>query len=264
MPSINVNPSPRKNKRWTFAEHLFFVNLLYETLRSDTIQSKKSTALKSVLESCKAQLQTKFPGTTWTYQRIRSRYDLIKCDYLAYQAALKMPGKVEVLAKGKIRLPMTQMANLKMCHHKAAARMLRNGLGVGGGVTVDTYHQIFSSNTHTGGIYTLTGQQDVAPYDKPSLNIASRNVKSIMANCCTTRSLSTLPTEVLSMIGSYFSHQDFRVVTLLSKQFRDFFFTQLFTRLRFSGDLERLGQRLKSFLNGLSTHWSRIVECRPR
>jgi hypothetical protein len=189
---------------------------------------------------------------------------LIKYDYLAYQAALKMPGKVEVPAEGKIHLPMKQEADLKMSHPRAAARMLRNGLMVGGCVTVDTYHQIFASNIHTDGSDTLTGQQEVAPYDKPSLNIAPGNAESIMVNCCTTQSLSRLPIEVLSMIGSYFSHQELRVVTLLSKLFRDIFFTQLFTRLRFSGDLERLGQQIKSFLNGLLTHPSRKIKYKPR
>ena len=173
------------------------------------------------------------------------------CDYLAYQAALKMPGKVEYREKGRIRLPMKQMADLEMSHQKAAARMLRNGLRVSDGVAVDTYNQIFSSNTHTEDIHTLAGQQDVAPYDKPLLNNESRHVKSINADCCTIKLLFTLPPEVLSIIGSYFGHQDLRLVTLLPKQFRDFFLAQLFTRLRFSGDLQWLEQRLEKFLSGL-------------
>ncbi|KAM0294472.1 hypothetical protein ACHAPM_011211, partial [Fusarium culmorum] len=263
MSSSSVNSLPQMNKRWTPAEDIFFVGLLYEVLQSDTTRSKKSTTLKPVLESCKAQLEAKFPGTMWTCQRIRSRYNLIKSDYLAYQAALKMSDSVEVIARGKIRLSREQMVDLEVSHPKAATRMLKNGLRVNDNVTVDTYHQIFSRDTHTGGIYIVKGQQDVTPYAKPSLSIASGNAKSTMADYCTAQSLSKLPTEVLSMIGSYLSHHELRVVTLLSKQFRGIFFEQLFTKIQFSGDLVRLGQCLRSFLDGLETEWTRIVKVKP-
>ncbi|CAG2003704.1 unnamed protein product, partial [Fusarium graminearum] len=136
--------------------------------------------------------------------------------------------------------------------------MLKNGLRVSDNVTVDTYHQIFPRDTHTGGIYIVKGQQDVIRYDNPSLSIASGNAKSTVADYCTAQSLSKLPTEVLSMIGLYLSHHELRVVTLLSKQFRDIFLAQLFTKIQFSGNLVRLGQRLRSFLSGLKTEWTRI------
>uniref|UniRef100_A0A4E9EH82 F-box domain-containing protein n=1 Tax=Gibberella zeae TaxID=5518 RepID=A0A4E9EH82_GIBZA len=264
MSTSTVNSSPQINKRWTPAEDIFFVGLLHEVLQSDTTRSKKSTALKSVLESCKAGLQEKFPGTMWTNQRIRSRYKLIECNYLAYQAALEMPGSIEVIGEGKIRLSKKQMLKLEVSYPKAAPRILKNGLRVSDNVTVDTYHQIFSRDTHSGGIYIVKGQQDVIRYDNPSLSIASGNAKSTVADCFTAQSLSTLPTEVLFMIGSYLSHHELRVVTLLSKQFRDIFFAQLFTKIQISGDLLRLSQRLRSFIDGLEKEWTRIVNCSPK
>jgi hypothetical protein len=243
-------------------QHLFFVNLLYRANQAKKLQSRGKAALKPVFESFIAPLKEAFPSPCikWNYQRISSRYEWVRDNYRVYRDALKMTGKQEDAPNGKIYISRRQEADLKQSHPKAAARVLKDGLGVGGHITVEIYNQIFSNDLHASDDDTFAGQERIPSSNESLPNRPQKDNNSIMVDFHTTLTLVAMPTEVLCMIGSNLGHQELRVVTLVSKRLRELFLPRLFTRVKFSGNLEELGKKLTSFIDGISAPLGQTIQ----
>ncbi|KAF4962289.1 hypothetical protein FSARC_9620 [Fusarium sarcochroum] len=241
------------------------MNELYRAHQIKNLHSLDEYELKSVLESLVSPFNQNFPHILWGYERIKNRYEWVRKAYRAYQNALKMTGSHEDRFRGKIYVSGRQEAQLRQAYPSAAGRLLRNGLGVGEGITLESYDQIFSSDLHTGDDEDLCRREASSPGMELLPRRPGGDLLPTTADSCTTSTLAAMPTEVLCMIGSYFSHQDLRAITAASIRLREMFLSRLFHKsIRFSGSLGELSEKLTSFLHHASDSFGRMVQLKAR
>ncbi|KAG5764858.1 hypothetical protein H9Q73_014358, partial [Fusarium xylarioides] len=160
-PSSSQLPSSQStSNRWTSEQHFLLMDLLLEARQSEKLNSRKKAVLKPVFESFIAPLEEAFPAIKWDYRRVESRYVVLRDNYRVYQEMLDMTGRTEIAEEGRVRISRQQESDLKQKYPRAAARVLKDGLGVDDHITIDAWHEIFSNDRPAGRFITEAADDD--------------------------------------------------------------------------------------------------------
>ncbi|KAG5786547.1 hypothetical protein H9Q69_014363 [Fusarium xylarioides] len=160
-PSSSQLPSSQStSNRWTSQQHFLFMDLLLAAKRAQKLNSKKKAVLKPVFESFIAPLEEAFPTIKWDYRRVESRFTVIRDNYRVYQEMANMTGSTEIAEEGRVTISRQQQADLRQMYPRAAARVIKDGIGVDEHITVDRWHEIFSNDRPAGRFITEAGNDD--------------------------------------------------------------------------------------------------------
>ncbi|KAG5807132.1 hypothetical protein H9Q74_014469 [Fusarium xylarioides] len=136
------------------------MDLLLAAKRAQKLNSKKKAVLKPVFESFIAPLKEAFPTIKWDYRRVKSRFTVIRDNYRVYQEMANMTGSTEIAEEGRVTISRQQQADLRQMYPRAAARVIKDGIGVDEHITVDRWHEIFSNDRPAGRFITEAGNND--------------------------------------------------------------------------------------------------------
>ncbi|EXM15916.1 hypothetical protein FoTM2_017799 [Fusarium oxysporum f. sp. vasinfectum] len=236
-----MSPTVSSN-RWTPAQKLFFMELLYEAHRSRELKPGEDRDLRGLSDSFCDRLKERFPSCKWDSKRVKSHYKQVVSDYRWHGKVQKIRGAGEMkVVRGDTEMKGVhfggpgQASSLQSYGH-AGLQAPRNGLAVGKTVTPEVYQEVVS-----GCLYASDGDTSVPGYP---LTQAKGNT----ADAC---GLDKMPNELLLMIRSYLTHGESSVYSAVSKRFRSLLGAQHFTAVRFLGTLEGLAKELRFFQESL-------------
>ncbi|KAI7762989.1 hypothetical protein LZL87_011132 [Fusarium oxysporum] len=165
QPDASSQPpsSQSTSNRWSSEQHFLYMELLLEAKRDQRLNSKKKAVLKPVFESFIAPLEEAFPAIKWDYRRVESRFTVVRDNYRVYQDMVNMTGSTEITEEGRVTISRQQETDLEQLYPRAAARVIKDGLGVDEHITIDVWHEIFSNDRPAGRFITEAGDDDAFP-----------------------------------------------------------------------------------------------------